>query len=55
MAVKVEVERNKTDHGTGIAGFRKATDRHGPAHLCENCGCRRYTPCTCMRKAKKEE
>jgi hypothetical protein len=54
MAVKVEVEKRKIDHGTGIAGFRKAASRQGPTHPCTNCGCVRYTPCTCMRKAKKE-
>jgi hypothetical protein len=54
MAVKVEVERTKIDHGTGIAGFRKATSKLGPTHQCDNCKCKRYTPCTCSRKAKKD-
>jgi len=34
----------------GLVRLRKVTSKE-PKHLCENCNCKRYSPC-CCKKAK---
>lgn len=41
--------RNKKPTVSGLARVRKGKI---PTYHCENCGCNRYTKCTCMRKSK---
>ena len=43
----------------GLRKMRKVTEVNGrkltkPVFKCDNCGCMRYSPCTCMRKNKAE-
>lgn len=35
----------------GLKTFRKKTGK-SPTYDCSNCNCKRYSPCTCMKKDK---
>jgi hypothetical protein len=35
----------------GLKTFRKKTGKE-PTYVCSNCNCKRYSPCTCIKKAK---
>lgn len=37
----------------GLKALRSGRDSKGPQHQCDNCRCRRYSPCTCQRKKAK--
>lgn len=32
---------------------RTGTGKLNPSFTCDNCGCKRYSPCGCMRKGRK--
>ena len=36
----------------GLKALRKIQGKY-PTYDCKNCGCKRYSPCTCMKKDKK--
>lgn len=36
----------------GLVALRKKTGKE-PTYECGNCNCKRYSPCTCMKKEKK--
>ena len=36
----------------GLVALRQRTGKE-PTHECGNCNCKRYSPCTCMKKEKK--
>lgn len=36
----------------GLVRLRKRTSKE-PTFDCGNCGCKRYSPCTCKKKEKK--
>lgn len=38
----------------GIKKMRRNTRDRNPIHACENCGCTRFSPCTCAKGAKWE-
>ena len=44
---EVKVEKSNVD-----TGLRKLRGGNVLREACSNCGCRRYTDCTCMKKAK---
>jgi hypothetical protein len=37
-----------------ISGLKKLRKKTGktPTYECSNCGCKRYSPCGCMKKGK---
>jgi len=45
-------KKPKKDSTKGLVRLRKVQTRT-PEHYCENCKCRRYSPCTCSIKADK--
>jgi len=47
----MQTKRKKGSSG-GIKSFRRETAKK-PVHECANCGCIRYTQCTCDRKGEK--
>lgn len=38
----------------GLKKLRAASGKE-PTHHCGNCRCKRYSPCGCFKKAKKED
>jgi hypothetical protein len=42
-------------NANGLKKLRAKTDPKGPSYSCGNCGCKRYSPCGCMKKAGYEE
>jgi len=45
------------EKGNEVLGLRKLRSGRGrhPSYPCDNCKCKRYSPCTCKRKGKNEE
>jgi hypothetical protein len=56
VSEKVSARQESADRETykpsgngGIKSMRRATAKK-PSHSCGNCGCTRYSPCTCIKK-----
>jgi len=47
---EVKVDKKKSHEEIGLRKLRGGNKLLDP---CENCGCRRYTQCTCTRGVKK--
>lgn len=39
-------------HQKGLVALRAQTAK-SPKYHCDNCGCNRYSPCTCKKSSKK--
>ena len=42
----------KRERQKGLKALRKIQGKV-PTYDCKNCNCKRYSPCTCMKKEKK--
>jgi hypothetical protein len=52
-SVTISLNKERSNRGprqVGLRQMRKNTGDKSPQHHCDNCGCDRYSPCTCQRK-----
>jgi hypothetical protein len=47
------MEKEKNKQSKGLKKLRANIQDKEPTHYCENCKCKRYSPCYCEKKGQK--